>query len=719
MAHLRRRIRIVFVALMAALSALFIGAGAVGAVGEAELVSVDIAGGPADSASFGPSISADSRYVAFLSLASDLVAGDSNTDYDAFVYDRVTGSTELASIGLDETPAGMVRGDDIQISGNGRLVVFCSLSSNLAPSDTNGIADIFLYDRENGTTERINISSAGDEANHAPGEDTENRCAPAHSFDISHDGRFVVFESWASNHVPNDNNNDVDVFLRDRLLATTELLSIATDGTQGNNGSIRPTVSDDGRFVAFIVAAANTTVIPGDNNGAHDLVLRDRQLGVTRLVSRAYDGTQADNTSHQPRISGNGEVIVFQSTATNLVAAGSDGRENIYVYDFASDSVSLLVENPTASFEPDVDEAARYVVFTSSGDAFGPGNPDSWQIYRVDLATGDLVKVSLAPDGSEGGLFDPTCDPTIDFCRAAISRGASVATTGAVAYQSDATNLVTGDTNNTSDIFVSDPPDGTFDDDAPVVTSVSASPNPASIGTLVVISAVIDDVSTGGSDVVSARYTVDGQSPTAMDAVDGAFDNATESVTATMSFAESGVHEICVSGEDSPGNQSAPECVLLAVYDPDGGFVTGGGWIDSPQGAYILDPSLTGRANFGFVSKYKNGADTPTGETEFQFQVADMNFHSDNYEWLVVAGQNAKYKGTGTINGSGTYGFMLTACDVAVSGGCQGEDADTFRIKIWDEDADDTVVYDNKEGAQHDSHAGTVLGGGNVKVHKG
>jgi len=150
------------------------------------------------------------------------------------------------------------------------------------------------------------------------------------------------------------------------------------------------------------------------------------------------------------------------------------------------------------------------------------------------------------------------------------------------------------------------------------------------------------------------------------------------------------------------------------VYDPSGGFVTGGGWIDSPEGAYAADASLTGRATFGFVSKYQKGAKVPTGSTEFQFKVAGLNFKSASYEWLVVAGAHAKYKGVGTINGAGNYGFMLTATDGQIAG---GGGVDTFRIKIWDKDNGDAVVYDNQMGEGDDSYAGTALGGGSIVIH--
>jgi len=159
-----------------------------------------------------------------------------------------------------------------------------------------------------------------------------------------------------------------------------------------------------------------------------------------------------------------------------------------------------------------------------------------------------------------------------------------------------------------------------------------------------------------------------------------------------------------------------PECLtaeaFLAVYDTTAGFVTGGGWINSPAGAYVADSGLTGKATFGFVSKYKKGANVPTGQTEFQFKVADFSFRSTSYDWLVVAGTTkAQFKGTGTINGIGDYGFMLTAID-----GETKDNPDKFRIKIWDKSTD-TIIYDNKIDSK-DTDVGTELGGGNIIIHK-
>jgi parallel beta-helix repeat protein len=175
-----------------------------------------------------------------------------------------------------------------------------------------------------------------------------------------------------------------------------------------------------------------------------------------------------------------------------------------------------------------------------------------------------------------------------------------------------------------------------------------------------------------------------------------------------------GITEVTLTVDDGKGG-TATDTAMVVIYDPSGGFVTGGGWFYSDPGAYVPAPSLEGKATFGFVAKYKKGANMPDGNTEFQFKAADLNFHSSSYEWLVVAGPHAKFKGVGTINGSGEYGFMLTATDSNVNG---GGDVDGFRIKIWDKANGDTVVYDNKMGQGDDSNDTTALGGGSIVIHK-
>ena len=188
------------------------------------------------------------------------------------------------------------------------------------------------------------------------------------------------------------------------------------------------------------------------------------------------------------------------------------------------------------------------------------------------------------------------------------------------------------------------------------------------------------------------------------------------SVGDSHSYDTPGVYTVKLTVTDND-NDTSNESVYqyVVVYDPSGGFVTGGGWIDSPAGAYTADPYLTGRANFGFVAKYKKGANVPDGNTQFQFKAGDLNFHSSSYQWLVVAGARAQFKGEGTINGAGNYGFMLTAIDGAING---GGGADKFRIKIWDMDNGDAVVYDNLVGGADDADPTTLLGGGSIVIHK-
>lgn len=199
----------------------------------------------------------------------------------------------------------------------------------------------------------------------------------------------------------------------------------------------------------------------------------------------------------------------------------------------------------------------------------------------------------------------------------------------------------------------------------------------------------------------------------------GVVNESAGTVTATHTFTAAGVYLTKLIVSDGCGGTGEAATVggldaIVVIYDPDAGFVTGGGWFNSPLGAYAVDPLLTGKANFGFVSKYKKGATVPTGETEFNFKVGNFNFHSTSYQWLVIAGARAQYKGVGTINGAGNYGFMLTAIDGQISG---GGGVDKFRIKIWHLGTGSTV-YDNQMGDADDAGLSTALGGGSIVIHK-
>jgi hypothetical protein len=188
------------------------------------------------------------------------------------------------------------------------------------------------------------------------------------------------------------------------------------------------------------------------------------------------------------------------------------------------------------------------------------------------------------------------------------------------------------------------------------------------------------------------------------------------SATATHLYAAPSVYGVTVQVMDAAGDGRAGRFEYVVIYDPTGGFVTGGGWLESTAGAYLFDPTLSGRATFGFNSRYLKGQSVPTGQTQFQFQAADFKFHSTAYAWLVVSGAKAQYKGVGQVNGTGDYGFLLTATDGQLNG---GGGFDKFRIKIWHRTSN-TVVYDNRRGASDDVDDADpqAIGGGSIVIHK-
>lgn len=186
------------------------------------------------------------------------------------------------------------------------------------------------------------------------------------------------------------------------------------------------------------------------------------------------------------------------------------------------------------------------------------------------------------------------------------------------------------------------------------------------------------------------------------------------SAVGTHTYAAPDVYTVTATVTDKDGGTSTCAFRYAVVYDPAGGFVTGGGTIMSPEGAYTPDTTLSGKANFGFVSKYLKGATVPKGNTEFVFHAGGMNFSSTSYEWLVIAGAKAQYKGLGTINGAGEYRFMLTAIDGQVTG---GGGVDRIRIRIWDAASGD-VIYDNEIGAAPDAAPTTAINSGSIVVHK-
>src|SRR5438034_1099294 len=221
--------------------------------------------------SLGSALSADGRFVAFTSAAPDLVAGDTNGVSDVFVHDRQTGATERVSVDSAGTQ-GNGESTDVALSADGRFVAFTSAAPDLVTGDTNGVADVFVHDRQTGTTERVSVDSAGTQANGA-----------GTGVALSADGRFVAFTSAAPDLVAGDTNGAADVFVHDRQTGRTERVSVDSAGTQANGASCGGALSADGRFVAFASAAPD--LVAGDTNGAADVFVHDRQTGTTERVS--------------------------------------------------------------------------------------------------------------------------------------------------------------------------------------------------------------------------------------------------------------------------------------------------------------------------------------------------------------------------------------------------------------------------------------------------
>jgi Tol biopolymer transport system component len=289
-------------------------------LGTTERVSVDSSGGQADAESFYPSVSADGRFVAFVSLASNLVPGDTNGFWDVFVRDRLNGTTELVSVGL----GGALGDGDADrlpsISADGRYIAFSSYATNLVAGDTNGQLDVFVRDRWNGTTVLASVDSMGGQGNSFSYE-------PA----ISEDGRFVAYTSSASNLVPGDTNGVWDVFVRDLFNQTTECASVSAAGVFGDYSSGQATISADGRFVAFTSGAGN--LCAGDTNLCRDGFVRDRLLGTTERVTVSTTGQQSVTSAEMACISADGRFVVFTTDSQGLVAGDNNGVGDDFIHD--------------------------------------------------------------------------------------------------------------------------------------------------------------------------------------------------------------------------------------------------------------------------------------------------------------------------------------------------------------------------------------------------
>lgn len=410
-------------------------------------VSVDSAGNQAIDWSNQASISANGRFVAFRSVATNLVPGYANNQGDIFVRDLLTNtSTRVLVDEAGNRANGGFLFSSPSISGDGRFVAFESDASNLVPEDTNNKPDIFVRDLSANTTTRISVSSSGDRANDY-----------SYSPSISGDGRFVAFQSQASNLVPGDTNNTSDIFVRDLLTNTTTLVSVSSSGDRANGGSISPSISADGRFVAFASVASN--LVPGDTNNQGDIFVRDLSTNTTTLVSVSSSGDRGNDLSFHNSISGDGRFVAFQSNASNLVLGDTNNSTDIFVRDLSTNTTTLVSVNSagdranTYSILPSISADGRFVAFQSEASNLAPGDTkNQTQIFVRDRLTNTTTLLSVDSAGNPGNTpVDPAGNPGGN------TRYPSISADGRfVVFDSEATNLVPGDTNNSRDIFLVD-----------------------------------------------------------------------------------------------------------------------------------------------------------------------------------------------------------------------------------------------------------------------
>jgi Tol biopolymer transport system component len=373
------------------------------------------------------------------------VERDTNAYHDIFVHDRWSGNTErvtLSSEGAEAdwdsyVPHGRA------ISDNGRYVTFVSLANNLAMSDTNTVEDVFVYDRITQQTTLVSTTPSGTSGNGVSSYST-----------ISGNGRYVAFASGANNLVASDTTNPVGVFVRDLEAGETWLVSVTSDGTPDAGGGSQPTISSDGRYIAFV--SSSTTLVTGDTNNENDVFLHDIVTRQTTRISVANDGTQGDAFSTQPAISGDGRYVAFLTKATNLVSDNSgnvcpaQNHLKLMMHDRESGQttcISSVPDDPQHSGRlggQSLSNDGRYVAFYRSASSPVQHYRD-WQVFVHDREIGETSLISVAEDG------------TAPIWGASWGSGPSISADGRyVAFESFSDNLIHGDTNEEHDIFVRD-----------------------------------------------------------------------------------------------------------------------------------------------------------------------------------------------------------------------------------------------------------------------
>jgi len=394
--------------------------------------SVDAVGTEANNQSFVSGISADGRYVAFYSDATNLVAGDTNLKTDCFVKDTLTGAVTRVSVRSSGVEAnGPSSG--VVVSKDGIITAFQSDAKNMVNGDTNLTTDVFMHNASTGNTKRISVDSIGTEAN-----------GPSQSPIISADGSIIAYSSQATNLVAGDTNAQSDIFVYEVATGTTTRVSVDSGGVQGNGFSYSARISANGQFIFFYSDATN--LVAGDTNAATDAFVHDRSTGVTERVSVDSAGVQGNGISYNGTITGDGSVVAFYSLATNLVAGDTNGVADVFVHDRVT-GVTTRVSVDSAGNEGNALSATarisadgKFVAFYSDATNLVAGDANAMgDVFRHDMTTGETIRLSLDSAGVEGNGLSKLPWNSED---------------GRItAFSSTATNLVASDTNAVNDVF--------------------------------------------------------------------------------------------------------------------------------------------------------------------------------------------------------------------------------------------------------------------------
>lgn len=370
--------------------------------GETILVSQSSLGVVSNAQSRATAISRNGRFVAFSSLGDNLVPGDTNGTFDVFVRDMLLGETKrvsVSSVGAQGNDASGLENSwphwkTLSISSDGDIVAFESSASNLVAGDTNGKKDIFIHNLKSGVTQRVSVSTQGIECN-------VECIRPS----LSSDGASIAFASEANNLVPGDTNNAKDVFVRDINAAITTRVSVSSAGTQSNAYSDFPDMSGDGRFIAFQSYANNLVV--DDTNGRDDVFVKDRLSGQTERWSVSATGMQTNHGSYEPCISSDGNIVCFTTSASNIIVPDANGSDmDVIVRNGATGSLyrvsvsSYGVQGDNSSFACSIDASGRYVAFISYATNLVPNHLSIIDdVYRHDRLTGVTQQASVSSEG--------------------------------------------------------------------------------------------------------------------------------------------------------------------------------------------------------------------------------------------------------------------------------------------------------------------------------